>query len=55
MDYEKKLKAAKDTLGKRYVMHPDYRRKDNPAHGYPESWFMRQVKEDSFKNKGATK
>jgi hypothetical protein len=51
MDYEAKLKTAKDMLEKKYIMHPDYRRKDNPAHSYPESWFMRKVKEESLKNK----
>lgn len=32
MTYDDKLFAAIQYLGKKWVMHPDYNRKENPAH-----------------------
>lgn len=30
-------------LGKRWIMHSDYRRRDNPAHAYKAgAWFLRK-------------
>lgn len=50
MTMEEKLEQAKMFLGVRYILHPRYERADNPAHSYPESWFMRRVQEAALKH-----
>lgn len=39
-----KLEQAKQYLGKRYVLHPEYKRADNPAHSHQASAHLQQVR-----------
>lgn len=38
--YEKKLKESKARLGKRWIGHPEYVQKNNPAHKFPSAFFL---------------
>lgn len=42
--YEKKLAEAKAQLGKRYIMHPEYVQKNNPAHKFPGSFILLPIR-----------
>jgi hypothetical protein len=49
MTNQEKLELAKEYLGKKYILHPEYERKNNPAHSYFGSYFL-----DNFKREIAT-
>ena len=40
MTNQEKLERAKQILGKRWVLHPDYRREENPAHRFYGSYIL---------------
>lgn len=42
--FSSKLEQAKQYLGKRYVLHPEYKRADNPAHSHQASAHLQQVR-----------
>lgn len=39
-----KLQAAKQYLGKRYILHPEYKRSENPAHTHQASAYLQPVR-----------
>lgn len=43
--YAEKLKAAKQYLGERWVLHPLYNR--NPAHSAKDAYFLRSVRKEA--------
>lgn len=39
---DERVKKAREYLGKNWVMHPEYVRRDHPDHAYPGSYHLRE-------------